>query len=154
MVNQNHLEEPSIYALVHDGRFFYVGRTKLNAHNRWWEHRYRARINHPAPVYQKMRELGYEDVTYEILEFLTEDSNPKEREAWWIEELIGRGEPLVNAYGRDGIPDSWSQDQKSKGIPSRKGKATWIKGKTGIAAGWTPERRQAQAERMRNLNGQ
>lgn len=149
----NHHKEPSIYALVApDGGFFYVGRTTINAQNRLWEHIYRARSGHQAPVYQRMRELGIEMITYKVLQFVEEGDDPRELEARWIKKLLGDGIDLVNAWGRDGVPDSWSREYREKGQPSKRGKATWITGKTGEAAGWTPERRAQAAERMRELN--
>lgn len=150
MVNMNKFEEPSVYALVAPGGgLFYVGRTMKNAQNRLWEHIYRARSDHPAPVYQRMREVGYQDVTYQVLHFLQEGEDAREIEAAWIKSLLDSGHDLVNAFGRDGRPDSWSPERIERGMPTRRGKPTWIKGKRGEEAGWTEERRRAQSERRR-----
>lgn len=148
MVNMNKYKDPSVYGLCdQNGRVFYVGRTGTNAQNRLWEHIYRARSGHMAPVYQMMRRIGYNTVTFKVLERIADDSQGKQVEAKWIKKLIDSGLQLMNQFGRDGVPDSWPQSLKEHGVPSRKGKPTWIKGKTGIEAGWTEERKQAQRDR-------
>lgn len=142
----NKFKKPSIYALTEpDGGFFYVGRTKLNSQNRLWEHIYRARINHSAPVYQKMNQVGVSNVTVIDLEYLSDDQDARMVEAWWIKSLIGSGYDIVNALARDGVPDSWSREMRERGMLSRRGIPTWIKGKKGEEAGWTQERRLAQS---------
>lgn len=149
----NKHRDPCIYALTTDaGDHFYVGRTKINAQNRLWEHNYRANSGHTAPVYARMREIGVGNVRVEILHSLAEGDDDKAIEAAWIKNLLDIGYQLVNAYGRDGTPDSWSVEQKERGVPSRRGVPTWIKGKTGDAAGWTEERKRAQSERIKVAN--
>lgn len=149
MTNMNTHKDPCVYGLVDpDGRVFYVGSTKVNALNRWWEHRYRARIGHPAPVYARWSEIGLDAVGFEVLES-TPEENLREREAWWIKNLIDSGLDLVNQFARDGIPDSMSDATKGKLGAARRGKPTWIKGKKGIEAGWTDERRKAASDRQK-----
>lgn len=147
----NKHKDPAIYALTYEGRVFYVGRTAVNALNRLWQHRYRAESGHPAPVYRWMREVGISNVTFEILERITKASEARKLEAFWIAKLIEEGQPLTNATGRDGIPDSISEDTKRQIGVSKRGKSTWIKGKTGEDAGWTEDRRQAQSDRRRGV---
>lgn len=153
MVNMNHHEDPAIYGLTApDGGVFYVGRTSVNALNRWWQHKSRAASGHEAPVYARMREVGIENTSWVIVERygdIPDGISPRDREAWWIAKYIEAGADLVNSNGRDGVPDSWSSQQKERGVPSRKGKLTWIKGLTGEDAGWTDDRREAQSIRTK-----
>ncbi len=143
MVNMNHHRDPSVYALSEPaGGFFYVGKTSINPTNRWWEHRSRARTGHPSPVYVRMREVGIESVEVIVLEKLGDTQDPIEREAFWIKKLLADGYPLANELGRDGVPNSMSERMKNHLSETRKGKPTWIKGKTGVEAGWTEERRE------------
>lgn len=146
MVNMNRYKEPAVYALKHGGGFFYVGRTSSNALNRLWQHRARARGGHSAPVYEKMREVGVYEVEFEVLHYLSEEDDPREVEAGWISKLLSEGHELANQMGRDGVPDSFSESAKEKLSNSRRGRSTWIKGKTGEEAGWTEERKRAQGE--------
>lgn len=146
----NKYKNPCVYVLADGaGVYFYVGRTTINEQNRLWEHNYRANSGHTAPVYEAMRTAGVENVRVEVLQRIQAGDDVKHIEATWIKRLIDDGYPLVNAYGRDGIPNSWSPEQKERGMPSRRGKPTWIKGKTGEEAGWTEERKRIQAERRR-----
>lgn len=150
MVNMNKYRDPCIYSLVDEaGVPFYIGRTLTNAQNRLWEHNYRAKNGHPAPVYKRMREIGVDRVSYRVLRRLSDSDDARELEAEYIMILLNEGNDLANALGRDGRPDSWSEEQRRRGQPSRKGKPTWIKGKTGVEAGWTDERRARQSETMR-----
>jgi len=53
MVNTNKRKEPAIYGLYSEpGVYHYIGSTSQNSRTRLWEHIYRARNNHSAPVYQ------------------------------------------------------------------------------------------------------
>ncbi len=141
-------DDPAIYGLTGpDGRVFYVGRSTRSARARWYEHRYRAKV-HPGPVYERWRELGYDNVSYIVLE----ENGTAESEREWIEVLKFQGHPLVNQLSVDGIEGSWSDASKERVGRSNRGKATWIKGKTGEEAGWTPERRKAQSERIKAIN--
>lgn len=152
MVNMNHHKDPAIYGLTDpDGGVFYIGRTTVNALNRFWQHKSRAR-DHSAPVYVRMREHGIENVSWTMIERfadIPDGVTPKQREAWWIARYIGDGADIVNALGRDGTPDKWSPEMRERGVPSRRGRPTWIKGKTGEDAGWTQDRRKAQSQRLR-----
>lgn len=152
MVNMNHYEDPAIYGLTAaDGGVFYVGRTSVNTLNRWWQHKSRARSGHTAPVYVRMREVGIECVGWTVLEKfndLPDGADPRDREAYWIERGLSLGWPLVNRLGTNGVADSWSAEMRSAGIPKRRGRPTWIKGKTGEEAGWTDERRTRHSREM------
>jgi hypothetical protein len=153
MVNMNHYEDPAIYGLTDpDGGVFYIGRTSVNTQNRWWEHRSRARSGHTAPVYVRIREIGVERFGWTVIERfadIPEGITPREREAWWIAEYLRRGHSLVNSDGRDGRPDSWDERRREAGIPERRGKSTWVKGKTGEDAGWTAKRKENQARAVK-----
>jgi hypothetical protein len=141
-------DDPAIYALRDaDGRVFYVGRTTRSIRARWYEHRYRYGF-HPGPVYDYWRSVGRDNVTIEELE----KGGTSEREVFWIQKLQSEGHPLVNQLSQDGVDGSWSDASKERVGRSNRGKPTWIKGKKGEAAGWTPERRAAQAERIRAIN--
>lgn len=152
MVNMNHYEDPAIYGLTApDGGVFYIGRTSVNALNRWWQHKSRASSGHAASVYVRMRDVGVQDTSWVIIERYEDipaGITPREREAWWILKYLEDGADLVNSNGRDGVPDSWSPEQKERGHASRRGKPTWVKGLTGEDAGWTPERRAEQSRIM------
>lgn len=147
MVNMNLYKEPCIYGLHHDGRLFYVGYTSINALNRWWQHKSRANSGHTAPVYQKMRAVGIENVGWKILHPITAEDDPTALEATTIANLIESGHELVNEIGRDGVPNSFSEELRKRAGESKRGKPTWIKGKTGEEAGWTQERKAKMAER-------
>lgn len=145
----NHHEDPCIYGLTYDGRVFYVGYTSVNALNRWWQHRYRARSGHSAPVYEYMRAVGIDRVGWEVIEQLTPGSDHKTAEASHIARLIGEGFYLVNQMARNGIPDSWSEEMRNKVGNANRGRPSWIKGKRGEEAGWTQERKDNLAKRRR-----
>lgn len=145
----NHFEDPAIYGLTDaDGRVFYVGRTSVNPLNRWWEHRYRAKF-HDSPLYRKWREVGHDSVGFTVLERVTPGDDLRQREAWWIAHLIDSGVDLVNQEGRNGIANSMSPETRAKISAARKGRSTWIKGKTGEEAGWTEQRKAALREAAR-----
>lgn len=153
MVNMNKLKRPAIYALhAGDFRMAYVGTTSKNSKNRLWEHIYRARNGHPSPVYEWMREVGIENVEVVDLEAVIETEDAIEREAHWIARLIGQGHPIVNRKGRDGVANSMADESKAIIGEKARGRVTWIAGLTGEAAGWTEERRRAQADRVRARN--
>ena len=149
MANMNHYEDPCIYGLTYDGRVFYVGYTSINALNRWWQHRYRARSGHSAPVYEYMRSVGIDKVEWLVIQKVMPGDNPKSLEVIHIARLIESGVELVNQIGRDGVPDSWSEEMKQKVGKSHAGRKSWTSGKSGEDAGWTEERRRAQSERMK-----
>lgn len=150
MVNMNKFKDPAIYALyVDDGVYYYVGSTTGNSKNRLWEHIYRGRAGHDSPVYHWMREVGLENVRVIDLEKVSDISNIKSIEAVWIKGLIAEGQPLLNQISRDGVVNSMSDESKRKIGSRAKGRPTWIKGKTGYAAGWTEARRKKQAETIR-----
>lgn len=148
----NRHKDPVIYGLkANDGGVFYVGYTMTNGLNRYWQHRYRARSGGTSPVHAHIREVvGEENFTWVELEKIPDGLSRDEiqtREANWIAKMISDGNKLVNAHGRDGRKNSWTPERKAEGFPSRRGKPTWIKGKTGEEAGWTDARRRAMAER-------
>jgi hypothetical protein len=149
-MNRNMLREIVIYALVDtDQRVGYVGSTTVNTKTRYWEHRSRARKGHTAPVYEWIRSVGVDTFSYVELEKLDDSGRVALAEAGWIKKLIDEGHPLTNQVARDGVPHSNGERMKQLLSRERKGKPTWIKGKTGVDAGWTEERRKAQAERFR-----
>lgn len=151
-MNKNMQSESVIYALKDSvGNYGYIGSTRVNAKTRWWEHRSRARQGHAAPVYDWMRKSGIDSIEIEILEHIEPDVNADELEARLIKQFIDDGHPIQNQISRDGIPNSNGSRMKKILSESKKGKPTWIKGKRGIEAGWTEERRRKQAERMRLL---
>ncbi len=150
MVNVNYRRTPAVYALhAGDERFFYVGSISKNSDNRLYEHIYRAHTGHKAPVYRAMRDLGIRNIQVVDLCPIADPSRRLELETAWIVRLLEEGHPLVNQLGRDGIPNSMSAEMKTKVSKSKKGKPTWIKGRTGVEAGWTEERRQAAAASMK-----
>lgn len=150
MTNMNKLINPSIYGLTVDGRvFFYVGSTKKNSKNRLWEHIYRANKGHNAPVYKRMRELGPYNVQVVDLQSTVGVLEVASLEAKLIRQLLDEGHPLTNQLGRDGVPGSMSEEARRHLSEDRKGKPTWIKGKRGLEAGWTEERKRAFGERVR-----
>lgn len=149
----NKLKRPAIYALhAGDFRMAYVGTTSKNSKNRLWEHIYRARKGHPSPVYEWMREVGIENVEVIDLEAVTDDTDSLVREAHWIARLIEEGHPVVNRIARDGVPRSQAEVTKGLIRDKNRGNVPWIAGRTGEAAGWTEERRRAQADRIRAVN--
>lgn len=150
MVNMNKYKDPAIYALyVDEGVFCYIGSTSKNSLNRLWEHNYRAKSGHTAPVYQWMRSVGIENVKVIDLIKLDEVMNAVELEAKTIANYIAAGHPLVNQVSRDGVIGSMSESSKKAIGAKNSGKETWIKGKRGSEAGWSDERKRMQSERMR-----
>lgn len=148
-MNRNMERERVVYGLhAGDGMFGYIGSTEVNAKTRWWEHRSRARAGHNAPVYEWMRESGVDQIDFEIIERVTTDEDVLNAEARVIAQYLMDGHPLANQKALDGVPDSMSEASKRRIGDPKKGKATWIKGKTGLDAGWTPERRAAQSARI------
>lgn len=153
MVNMNKHKNPAIYALyVDEGIYCYIGSTSANSTRRFYEHIYRARIGHSAPVYEWMRSVGLENVKIIDLISLVDVANPVELEAKTIANYIAAGHPLTNQIARDGVIGSMSESSKKRIGEKNGGKPTWIKGKHGIEAGWTDERKQAQSERFRQMN--
>lgn len=151
MVNMNKHKEPAIYALYTEpGVYFYIGSTSKNSLNRLWEHNYRARNNHTAPVYQWMRSVGIENVKVVDLISLDGVTNTAELEAVTIANYLSAGHPLTNQIARDGVVGSMSDYSKQAIGVKNSGRPTWIKGKTGIEAGWTDERKAAQSERIKS----
>jgi hypothetical protein len=149
MTNMNKLINPSIYGLTVDGRiFFYVGSTKKNSKNRLWEHIYRANNGHNAPVYHYMREVGPYKVQVVDLTSTVGVADVAVLEAKIIRQFLDEGHPLTNQLGRDGVPGSMGDEAKRRMSEDRKGKPTWIKGKRGVEAGWTDERRAAFGKRV------
>lgn len=143
-MNKNMTRQPVVYGLQVGGSFGYVGMTRVNVKTRLWEHRSRGRSGHSAPVYEWMRSVGVELVEAVVLD---EDAST---ESEWIVKLLAEGHPLANQKSVDGVENSMSTATKKKIGASNSAKGpTWIKGKTGEAAGWTPERRAAQSARMR-----
>lgn len=142
-MNPNSILDPAVYALMHNGGVFYVGRTSINIEERMWQHVHRARSGHRAPVYEWMRDVGIANVSPEVLERLPFGSDPRAVEAAWIKRLIEQGADLKNRMGRDGTADSMPEDMKATMGASRRGKVTWISGKRGEEAGWTDERKAA-----------
>lgn len=102
MVNMNHFENPAVYALHGgDGRLRYVGSTRVNSTNRMYQHAYRARAGHQAPVYKWMREVGIGKVQIIDLLHETDLTTLAALEQVAIEHLIAEGHDLVNSlHGR------------------------------------------------------
>jgi len=141
--------ETVIYGLVDsEGKIGYLGSTTVNAKTRYWEHRSRARKMHTAPVYDWIRKVGVDCFSVVELERLEADAQVTLTEARWIKRLIDEGHPLQNQIARDGVPHSNGQRMKDIVSQKHRGKPTWIKGKTGEAAGWTEERRRQVAVRF------
>ena len=100
---------PAIYALyVEEGVYCYIGSTSKNSLYRLWEHNYRARNGHAAPVYQWMRSVGIENVKVIDLVSLVNIENPALLEAKIIAQYIDDGHPLMNQISRDGVVGSMS----------------------------------------------
>jgi len=153
MVNVNTFRDPAIYALhAGDGVYRYVGATSKNSKNRLYEHIYRARSGHMGPVYVWMREVGLENVQVVDLAKVADDDLRLRLEATTIAHLIQAGYPLVNRISRDGVPNSMADESRKLISAAHSGRPTWIKGKSGIEAGWTERRREAQRERMRRAS--
>jgi hypothetical protein len=149
-MNYNMERETVIYALIDSSQNVgYVGSTTVNTKTRYWEHRSRARSGHKAPVYDWIRSVGIDTFSYIELERFDGDVDVQVAEAAWIKKLIDEGHPLTNQVARDGIPRSNGERMKQILSEQRKGKPTWIKGKKGLDAGWTEERRKLQAVRLR-----
>lgn len=152
MVNMNKFKDPAVYGLhAGDGEIRYVGATRGNSKNRLWEHIYRANSGHNAPVYQWMRNVGVRNVEVVDLEKISNLDDILEVEASWIKRLVDDGASLVNDKGLDGYPFSNGPHMRRSVSDSNQGRSTWIKGKTGLDAGWTPERRLAQSDRFKAL---
>lgn len=137
---------PAVYGLKAGDEFGYVGSTTVNIRTRLWEHRSRARSGHTAPVYRWMRLVGIENV--EIVELAAGD-DLRALEVECLVRLRADGHVLYNQSGVDGREHSMSVRTRRLLGASRRGKPTWIKGKRGVEAGWTEERRRAQSERRR-----
>jgi len=150
-MNKNSIRRPVIYALWEpDGGPFYVGRTSTNMEERFWQHAYRTRIQHQAPVYKKIREVGVQNVEIVALQDVNSaEDDPRSLEAFWIRKMIEDGFPLVNVFGKDGVPDSWDDEIRERAGAPRRGRPTWIKGKTGSEAGWTETRRAGHSLTIR-----
>ena len=150
MVNMNKFLDPCVYVLhAGDGVIAYVGSTSKNALNRLWEHNYRARSGHSAPVYEWMRSVGLEKVAVEVVH---REPNREKREALAVATIVrlrAEGQPLRNQNSIDGNLNSMSPAARKRVGRANVGKETWIKGKTGEAAGWTEERRLKQSEIMK-----
>jgi hypothetical protein len=153
-VNPGQARDPVVYALSADGGIFYVGHTRQNWAQRMWEHRSRARSGHPAPVYERMREVGIDNVTMVRLQGLKPDDDAEAIELVWIRHMLQDHQPIVNDMSVDGVLHSNGPSMRRRVSATKRGRSTWIKGKTGEAAGWTDERRAAQAARIRALNEQ
>lgn len=145
-MNRLQRRRPAVYGLRAHGEYGYVGRTGQNITTRLWEHRSRARSGHTAPVYQWMRMAGIDAV--EIVELAT-DGDLEQAEIEWTMRLRTEGHVLFNQVGIDGTGKSMTVRSRQKISAARRGKATWIKGLHGEAAGWTPERRARQSELAR-----
>lgn len=147
MSNVNYRHDPAIYALyIGDLDYFYVGETSVNSQNRLYEHISRALKGHPAPVYQKMREVGARSVQVVDLEKAEVPRLRRMREAWWITHLLEEGYELTNRIAVDGVPNSIPTEMRSRMNTSKRGKPTWISGKHGLDAGWTEARRRHMRE--------
>ncbi|MET4703098.1 hypothetical protein [Frigoribacterium sp. UYMn621] len=152
-MNSNMERERVIYGLhVGDFSFGYIGSTEVNARTRWWEHRSRARKGHGAPVYAWMRKVGVDRVQYSIIHVVRAHEDILSVEADVIARHLAAGHPLANEKALDGIADSMSAASRARIGIKAAGKPTWIKGLTGEAAGWTPERRAQQASSIRARN--
>jgi len=150
LTNVNNRIDPAVYGLhAGDEVYFYVGFTTKNSDNRRYEHIYRARSGHAAAVYDRIREIGLANLCVTDLVKISDVSSGKRVEAEKIKELIDLGFPIRNTLGRDGVPDSLPEEMRSTMASTRRGKATWIKGKTGEDAGWTDSRRLAMSESAR-----
>lgn len=144
-MNKNSIRQPAIYGLFHEGGLFYIGVTGVNIEERMWQHSYRARSGHNAPVYEHIRDIGVENVEIAILHKLGPDDDKKGLEASFIFDAINNGADLRNQISRDGVKDSMSKESRKKIGKAHAGKKTWIYGKRGEDAGWTEERRIHQA---------
>ena len=154
-MNNNMQRERVVYAL-HDGfhNYGYVGTTTVNMKTRWWEHRSRARSGHAAPVYDWIRKIGIDNLQIEKLQDVPAGVDPHLIEVKHIKQLLDDGHPIQNQIGRDGVPHS-NADRMKKILSEKKaGKETWIKGKRGLEAGWTDQRKKQQAERFSMLRKQ
>jgi hypothetical protein len=149
-MNKNSIREPAVYGLFHNGRLFYVGQTSTNTQERMWQHSYRARSGHSAPVYEHIRSIGIDNVTIEIIQAVGSSDNAKKIEAEIIKTSIESGLNLKNQIARDGNVDSMSMSAKDKISSKNSGKKTWIAGLRGEEAGWTDDRRKKQAERKKS----
>lgn len=148
-MNKNSIREPAVYGLFHDGRLFYVGQTSTNIQERMWQHSYRTRSGHSAPLYEHIRAIGIDNVTIEIIQAIGESDDAKLVEAKIIKDSIDAGIDLKNQTSRDGKVNSMSPESVEKHVSKRRGKQTWITGLRGEDAGWTDERRARQAELKR-----
>jgi hypothetical protein len=114
-----------------------------------WQHSYRARSGHSAPLYEHIRGVGIDNVTIEIIQALGDADDAKLIEAKIIKDSIDAGLDLKNQISRDGRVDSMSPESNKKISSKNRGKKTWITGLRGEAAGWTGERRLMQSERKK-----
>lgn len=151
-MNPGETREPVVYALRGGDGFFYVGHTRQSPRQRLAEHRSRARGGHVAPVYERMRELGIENVQMVRLQDLQPGDDAEALELVWIRHFLQDHQPLTNDMSIDGVLHSNGPSMRGRVSTTKRGRSTWIKGKTGEAAGWTDERRAAQAERIRRAN--
>jgi hypothetical protein len=149
-MNKNSIREPAVYGLFHDGRLFYVGQTSVNIEERMWQHSYRARSGHSAPVYEYIRSVGIDNVKIEIIKAINPSDDVKKIEAEIIKTSIESGLDLKNQIARDGNINSMSDESKEKIGNKNSGKKTWITGLKGEQAGWTEERRAKQSERKKS----
>lgn len=150
MPNMNKHIDACIYALyVNEGEYCYIGSTSKNAQNRLWEHIYRARKGHLAPVYEWMREVNPQNVRFEILLRVADSKERAIQEANLIAKCIQDGHPLRNQISRDGVVGSMSETSRQLLSAAQKGKSTWIAGKKGLEAGWSDERKLLQSVRMK-----
>jgi len=152
-MRRSRAEEPCVYALHGgDGLYAYVGSTSKSAKTRLWEHVSRARAGHSAPVYVWMSAVGIDSVTIEVIAVENNDAVRNALEVSTIVQLAAEGFPLVNQKSRDGVEGSMSSSSKLRIGAAMAGRTPWVKGRHGEDAGWTPERRRAQSERIRAIN--
>lgn len=151
MVNMNKFKQPAVYAITSlvSGDTLYIGFTTTNALNRFWQHKYRATSGHNAPIYKEMRRLGVENTSFTVIQFVDKVSEGKVIEAKTIKAMIDSGRKLFNELSRDGVVDSLPEHLKQKMSKERKNKDTWIKGKRGVEAGWTKERKKGSVRSIK-----
>lgn len=106
LLNPSH----AVYALSTDGENHrYIGYTTKKIRQRLSMHRWEAKHDNPAKLYDWMREVGPDNVIVTVLEKLPTDSTlgqlGGEREAHWIARLRGEGYDLINkTTGGPGMP--------------------------------------------------
>lgn len=85
-------------------QYFYVGCTVKPAQERLKQHMSGVRYDMHANTHfaRKVKKVGAPNVALDVLEE-TEDGQQFEREAWWIQHLLGQGVKLTNIIhnGRD-----------------------------------------------------